>query len=115
MTFVGSDDIHALLVEDVMTCNIPNQQTCKSLNVLLKIVQNIRENPDEEKFRHLKKNNQVIAPLLDLIAVKDLLSSIGFEEAPETWDYEPTDESYKIIQKVYTMLNCRVGSMEVIG
>lgn len=115
MTFVGSDDIHALLVEDVMTCNIPNQQTCKSLNVLLKVVQNIRENPDEEKFRHLKKNNQVIAPLLDLIAVKDLLSSIGFEEAPETWDYEPTDESYKIIQKVYTMLNGRVGSMEVIG
>lgn len=42
MTFVGSDDVHTLLLVDIIECNVPNLQTVKSWNVLLKILQNIR-------------------------------------------------------------------------
>jgi|JI6StandDraft_1071083.scaffolds.fasta_scaffold00430_8 hypothetical protein len=42
MTFVGSDDVHTLMLVDVLECNIPNQANVKSLNVLLKVLQNIR-------------------------------------------------------------------------
>ena len=87
MTFVGSDDMHTLLLVDVLECNIPNQQTIKSLNVLLKVLQNIRENPEEDKYRHLKKSNGVIALMLELVGMKDFISSMGFEEAPKSWDY----------------------------
>lgn len=80
MTFVGSDDVHTLLLVDVIECNIPNQQNIKSLNVLLKVLQNIREHPDEDKYRHLKKGNAAIAPLLDLVGVKEFIESVGFEE-----------------------------------
>lgn len=37
MIFVGTEDIHAQLIEDLMGCNVPSEETQKSLLVLLKV------------------------------------------------------------------------------
>lgn len=58
---VGTEDIHALLIEDLMGCNVPTEETQKSLNVLLKVLENIKNYPDQVKFQSLKTSNPAIA------------------------------------------------------
>lgn len=61
---MGSEDIHALLIEDVIGCNLPIEETQRSLEVLLKVLENIKNYPEEQKFRYIKGTNPIIRSML---------------------------------------------------
>lgn len=85
---IGSEDIHALLIEDVMGCNFPVEETKRSLEVLLKVLENVKNYPGEAKFRTIKLSNATISEMVALEGVYELLNSCGFiDSGQNTLEY----------------------------
>ena len=58
---LGSEDIHALLIEDLIGCNVPIEETKRSLEVMLKVLENVKNYPNDPKYRTIKLSNAVIS------------------------------------------------------
>ena len=77
-------DCEALIRKSIadIVANNSNEATIAGLDILHKLVTNILKNPQEEKFRILKRTNKTIqAKLMSLQptdAVMDLLTALGY-------------------------------------
>ena len=54
---IGSDLPIDQSLCNLIKCNLPDQSTLNCLVILQKIIQNIIQNPEDEKYRILKKSN----------------------------------------------------------
>ena len=105
-----------MLIEDLIGCNVPDQHTYNSLTCLLKVLENIKNCPQDPKFRILKTSNAAIVRLMSLAGVSELLDSCNFiGVSKEVLEYCPTEESDATILKVLRLLGPRVRTMEVIS
>mmetsp|Transcript_39055 Transcript_39055/g.107603 ORF Transcript_39055/g.107603 Transcript_39055/m.107603 type:complete len:171 (-) Transcript_39055:84-596(-) len=78
------------------------QEACYS--VLLKLLQNLVQNPEEPKFRTVKRGNAAIkAKVLDCPGGADVLLRAGFVEGPETYVLPP-DASVEALRSVLERL-----------
>ena len=71
---------------------MPTEETKGSLEVLLKVLENINNYPEETKFRYLKLSNATIVQMLALEGAYELLTSCGFKDSGENvLEYTPSE------------------------
>mmetsp|Transcript_82326 Transcript_82326/g.177743 ORF Transcript_82326/g.177743 Transcript_82326/m.177743 type:complete len:133 (+) Transcript_82326:381-779(+) len=86
-TIEGSEEYQMIepVLDDIYTHFIQNNMSSKFV-VLNKIIKNIVRNPDEKKFRSLKRSNQkLIDALYSNESIMTLLFMVGFEEQEEVY------------------------------
>ena len=75
-------------IEDINKQN-PQNKVLQGYKILLKLLQNIHNNPSELKFRLIKTENTVIkSNLLNLKKIKELILYLGYTESNNFYEYK---------------------------
>ena len=75
-------------IEDINKQN-PQNKVLQGYKILLKLLQNIHNNPSELKFRLIKTENTVIkSNLLNLKKITELILYLGYTESNNFYEYK---------------------------
>lgn len=89
-------------------------ESCKvATSTLLKVVANIINNPNEDKYRSIKKSNAVFAKkVTSLPGGIDVLLSLGFSSGPEEYVLYPSEDAWNVLVSCKLKLETFLSKLE---